>query len=406
MIQIRATLIFAAFVLWLLALPMEGVLLHALGSQGYLPWFLGFHVGTLLLLGRFATERSFPLLARGGVAGTLLLTLALLAPRMPTSVWLAACGTTSATLAVLACRQLRLAPRPLLAIGAGLVTGNLAVLALQFLPLAPGGKIILLALLLAPLLLAPTATTATPPRWDLERYLPFIFVYYLISGLMYRFILPRYLQLELAPGGELIFYAAAVLAAGWLFRRKPDLLLAAGILCAMLGFTLIHDGGVRDINFGLFALQGGSGFIDFFLLALLVSGDGSLRSFGYALATQCGAILTGEWLSVGPRPTIDLLILSGNLVLTGAVLVLYFIDTRRPAPPSEAVPPTLADPIPNTLSGREATVLRGVLAGQTYREIADDLSISESSIKTYMRRIYEKTGTRSKRQLRQTILDP
>jgi DNA-binding CsgD family transcriptional regulator len=44
-------------------------------------------------------------------------------------------------------------------------------------------------------------------------------------------------------------------------------------------------------------------------------------------------------------------------------------------------------------------VLRGVARRRTYKQVAHELGISESSVKTYMHRIYEKSGVSNKRQL-------
>ncbi len=51
------------------------------------------------------------------------------------------------------------------------------------------------------------------------------------------------------------------------------------------------------------------------------------------------------------------------------------------------------------LSEREYAVLERALAGRTYRETACELEISESTVKTYMYRIYEKMGVRGKKKL-------
>ena len=51
------------------------------------------------------------------------------------------------------------------------------------------------------------------------------------------------------------------------------------------------------------------------------------------------------------------------------------------------------------LSNQEYRVLAGSLAGKNFRQIATELSLSESTVKTYMRRIYEKMGVKDKKQL-------
>ena len=60
---------------------------------------------------------------------------------------------------------------------------------------------------------------------------------------------------------------------------------------------------------------------------------------------------------------------------------------------------TLSPALRKRLSEREKAVLDCVLLKKTFRETAEDLSLSESSVKTYMKRIYEKTGVTGKEEL-------
>jgi DNA-binding CsgD family transcriptional regulator len=54
----------------------------------------------------------------------------------------------------------------------------------------------------------------------------------------------------------------------------------------------------------------------------------------------------------------------------------------------------------------EGSVLDRVLAGATFREVAEELGISESSVKTYMRRLYEKAGVDGKAALLAKLARP
>lgn len=57
------------------------------------------------------------------------------------------------------------------------------------------------------------------------------------------------------------------------------------------------------------------------------------------------------------------------------------------------------------LSSREKEVLELLLSGLSYKQIASKLSISMSTVKTHICRIYEKTGTNSKIELMNKILN-
>ncbi len=56
-------------------------------------------------------------------------------------------------------------------------------------------------------------------------------------------------------------------------------------------------------------------------------------------------------------------------------------------------------------STREASVLRGVVNGQSNKEIAGDLAISEAAVKAVNRRLFQKTGTRTRAQLSRVALE-
>ena len=69
---------------------------------------------------------------------------------------------------------------------------------------------------------------------------------------------------------------------------------------------------------------------------------------------------------------------------------------RAPAPaaPAGAAPPDGTD----ELTPREADVLRLIAAGQSNREIARTLFVSEATVKTHVNRIFAKTGSRDRAQ--------
>jgi DNA-binding NarL/FixJ family response regulator len=56
-------------------------------------------------------------------------------------------------------------------------------------------------------------------------------------------------------------------------------------------------------------------------------------------------------------------------------------------------------PVAERLSARESEVLRGVLEGQSNKEIGAQLEITESSVKAVLQKLFEKAGVRSRSQL-------
>jgi len=68
---------------------------------------------------------------------------------------------------------------------------------------------------------------------------------------------------------------------------------------------------------------------------------------------------------------------------------------RRPVPP-----PVLSMAVEDaTLGVREQEILRLLVAGLSYKEIAGELSIKVSTVGTYVQRIYEKLHVRSRREI-------
>jgi two-component system, NarL family, nitrate/nitrite response regulator NarL len=57
------------------------------------------------------------------------------------------------------------------------------------------------------------------------------------------------------------------------------------------------------------------------------------------------------------------------------------------------------------LSGREVSVLRGISKGSTNKEIATELGISESAVKSTLQHLFRKTGTRSRSRLVVVAID-
>jgi DNA-binding NarL/FixJ family response regulator len=70
---------------------------------------------------------------------------------------------------------------------------------------------------------------------------------------------------------------------------------------------------------------------------------------------------------------------------------------RAPSSPSEP-DPAGAPVVTGDLTPREADVLRQIAAGQSNREIARALFVSEATVKTHVNRIFAKTGSRDRAQ--------
>jgi DNA-binding NarL/FixJ family response regulator len=73
-------------------------------------------------------------------------------------------------------------------------------------------------------------------------------------------------------------------------------------------------------------------------------------------------------------------------------------ERPRERPPSGVAPVFPKEPLEGTLSAQETEVLRLVALGETNRQIAQELTVSLSSVKTYVQRIIKKLGVSDRTQ--------
>ncbi|ANB02541.1 hypothetical protein ECTOBSL9_1964 [Ectothiorhodospira sp. BSL-9] len=398
---------------WLTAFPMSGVLL---GKTELMLWFLIPHTLGLLALGYAAARLPPTLLQRlcqAGVILTSLLTLiSALIPDMVVAAWMIALGLGAVPVSLRVGQYLKGAEQPVTTGVATLAGGNLVALALIASPLPGPVKLMLLAVLLLGLLprsQEPSdpgpgdATTLEP----LLRYLPFVLLFQVVSGLMYGGLMPAYGAVAWAPGSEVLFYGAGAVLALWLLGRyQTTVTMLTAVLGALVAFALWqiapHTLGIHG---AMFAMMIAAGLVDLFLLSRILRHHPVSTAYGYGVGALCGGIILGKWLAMSVGGAAEVLAFAALIVLNLAALLLHIPFTRREPESLGAgegaavgippVPPGIAQ----LLSEQEQHVLEQVMEDKTYREIAANLAISESSVKTYMHRIYLKTGACRRHQL-------
>jgi DNA-binding NarL/FixJ family response regulator len=89
---------------------------------------------------------------------------------------------------------------------------------------------------------------------------------------------------------------------------------------------------------------------------------------------------------------------AGQAVLYPAVQQRLLSAATRSARPAPERAPGQAPPGTDDLTPREVDVLRLIAAGQSNREIARTLFVSEATVKTHVNRIFAKTGSRDRVQ--------
>lgn len=396
---------FFIYALWLLAVPMEGPLLINWGATGGSRWFLLTHVATLVIIGRWVTPIRLRLFARVGAAATALLTLGLPLSGESSLLLMAIIGISAAPLTIKTCCDLHASPHPTRTAAWCLIAANLLLAVIQTTAAWPIWSILLpfFPLLTMPIVAAiEKDDDARPP---LKRsYLIFVFIFQIVSGLMYAFLYPAYADSTFVQGLELPFYMLAVLASVAIYRHDRDLLLVGGLTLAMAAFALLQIGGELPINLSMFFMQAAAGCIDLFLLALLLTSARTVATFAYGLAVLCGGIVAGQFISLALGDASSTVGMAGSMVLNLAALTLFLRhhwQQRSVSPPTlqDRTSPLLPAAVHCLLSEREINVVNMILAGKNYRQAAQELAISESSIKTYMKRICDKLGVSNRQDL-------
>lgn len=404
-----AVLRFSIFILWLLAFPMNGFLLGKAGLAHALLFFIIPQTFTLLTIRYLVASRFFPLVVNAAIGITVAGT-ALFPVVAHQTVVLAMLGVGATGLLVKTVGGLQQSDNPPLVGAMSMAGGNLALLALMKLPLAPPAIHVLLSVLLLVPLFSPTPRCGKPEKNPVKWYLPFLFVYNLVSGLMYGVLMAEYGRHAFMDGIELVFYVGMGFAGVYLVRKGKDILLVLGILGGMLSFSLFQLQGELFVNLSMFAFQGSAGFVDIFILVLLLGRSDCLKIAGTVFGTVCAGITGGYALSVITGGVTGMIVGAANIFLTTAVFIFVFYvrkweaeKERQPAAREEAITQlsftSLSPILKKRLSEREQAVLDSVLQRKTFRETAETLLLSESSVKTYMKRIYEKMGVTGKEEL-------
>jgi DNA-binding CsgD family transcriptional regulator len=409
-----AVLQFSIFILWLLAFPMNGFLLGKTGSEHALLFFVIPHALALFATRFLIYNRLFPLVVNVAIATVIAGTALFPYVGNLALPLLALLGVAAAGLLIKSIGNVGRVANPPLAGAICMASGNLALLLLMKLPLTPQAIHILLALLLLVPFFSPAPRCEVEEKDSFVGYLPFLFVYQLASGVMYGSLMAMYKRYAFLDGLELLFYVATAFTGAYLVRKGKDALLVLGILGGMLSFSLLQIRGGLAVNLSMFAFQSSASLIDLFILVLMFTRTDTLRAAGPVFGTVCAGIAGGYIISGAAGGEENMVVGSANLILTIAVFIFVFFVRKKemekevPPEPEESQQQrpagiTLSPALRKLLSEREKAVLDCVLMKETFRETAVELSLSESSVKTYMKRIYEKTGVTGKEELLQFL---
>ncbi len=396
---------------------MAGPLLPADVSLGWFTWPLAASFFALALTNR---ARLFPALLKLAIPCCSIITLAV--AHVPTSslpMLLSLLGIAAAPVSIFTGMLLRQSDHPLLNAAIGLALGNLGVALLAQLPLPSDAWLALLAGSLTALLLAPRAAPDslqgdTP---GLGHILPFVLCFQLVSGLMYARMLPDYAISTASPAIQLMVYAVAALLLVGVLQKWRMIAAPFGVMAASLAYIVwaLHPSAVGAVSATLLMMLAAAA-IDLFVLSRVLDYRNQLRAYGLGIGTLVLGIAVGSSLSqlveplANPSAIVLALLALGALNLSMLTLLPWRRNTQAQATPAAAgqtaaTPPGQPDcpVIPGTLrdklSAQENQVLDILLTEHTYKEIAAQMGISESSVKTYAQRIFRKLGVVRRGQL-------
>jgi len=255
-------------------------------------------------------------------------------------------------------------------------------------------------------------------------YTPFIYFFYLIGGIMYGHISPAYQKTCFFEGFEQFYYIIAVVLGYLLMKFDKSIALFGGIILGMLAFSLVNIEKSLFYNLSMYFLQSAFGMIEIFIMIFVLSQSPVYKAISVIFSSMCLGILSGTFISLYLSNYIWIIATIGNIFLTISAGILIFIERRKKDEQKEKKEEIEKENIDKTidykikldnatnsdnniylkalkkrLSTKEYQVLILFLDRKTYKEIAEEIGISESTVKTYMKRIFEKEGVSGKKEL-------
>lgn len=317
---------FALFELWLISFPLGNDLLS---NGNILLYFLIPHTISLFVIASFMKSSFLEIPSKVAIAMVIFFTLAFPFLQDYKQIIFILIAIFSAPMVIRACSILNNSSYPFISAGIGLSLGNGLVLMLIYLPFDISTKLFILGLSLIPIIFLPHKTSTVTDLKKLRIQLPFIYLFYLVGGLFYSFLMPEYASVAIVRGLELIFYIVPIIVSIFLIvERNKEFLSILGIFFGVISFSIFYFGDKLLINLSMFASQTSFALVDFYLVCFLISTGGSIKTFGYGLGVMCLAILSGFIISQYATSIAFPIVSAGNIILTLSILVFYFMAKR------------------------------------------------------------------------------
>lgn len=428
--RIKRALPLSFFVFWLISFPMNGFLMQGISVGGSLIYFLLPHAITLFAAPHLINSKCFDRYAKSAVILTAFLTALTPFLQIYINFFLIILGITGSLVFFRALTIVKDSSDPAVSAGMGMAIGNGLVFLLSNIQLWSTAKFFAIALFMLISFYYSTGYSDDKQGEGLKKDLAFVFGFYLIGGLFYGSIMPKYDETAILKGSELFSYIIAAIMGISLIKKERDLTLAMGIILSAVAFSLMLFDDRLLTNLSMFSLQASFALVDIYIICLLIGHGGSMKVFGYGFGTVCLAIMAGEAFSKHIEDFTAILIATGNIILITSVLILYLTGRKQKvslvavsdnpqdnrilagregrsslegAENIDKMLENLYEPFQKRLSEQERHVLELIVVGRTYKETSEKIGISESTVKTYMKRICEKMGVDGKDKLLEKI---
>lgn len=404
-IEYKALIVLSFYVFWLISFPMSGFLVAWDISHSLTNYFLLFHVLTFVISYFFINMDVLKKLTNPAILITAILTFVFPFFKEHNRIIISIIGVTSVFLAIKSILIFKKVSDKIIFSVFSLVLGNL----LTFITTSFNKFLVFFLISLCLI----TITFITLEK-DYEKEvieikiikLFILFIFYLTGGLMYEFFLPNYLANAYIPNSELIFYILGLLISIYFIKKDLEIAFAIGLLFGNFSFFLYKIQTTPFINAGMYISQISFGIVDAFFLNLIISYITDFKKTLVIFIAMLSGILSGKLICTLFQNKLGIIIESGNLFLILSAILLFFnIKIEKKVLTVEASIDKKAKNIQEIvfdennsykkLSEQEKKVLEKLLQNKSYKTIAEEMNISISTVKTYMKRIYEKTNIRN-----------
>lgn len=247
------------------------------------------------------------------------------------------------------------------------------------------------------------------PRILPGKFYLFIFLFYLLGGLLHNTIyqtIPPYAHESIT---LLPYIATAAIAGKLAARGRAERLAKYASQLMGLGFALyiaIPDH-IGHWSFHLFTMIAFA-LADIFLWLKLLK-TSNLKQFAKGLAAcylaiLLGCIFTRSHYIILTKNTLKLSALGSGVLFLSLGPLLDLLSASPVEKQTNPMAKLVAD-LPTPLTARELELLELLAKGFSQREIQDLVHLSEGTVKTHLRHIYQKTGFANQRELLSYLLD-